>query len=146
MSSYMPQFTHPFCVATKSTHFTLVISAKAQSSRDRLRLRVSEGGVFARLRLEWSGGVSVDESKNGTRKRRLGWIKQQKRDTTELGGWVTNGQRQTKIDDQKKLLSLSARSLLLRKMVNWGISAKTFGTFRRKTKTAASRPDEWPRR
>ena len=24
------------------------------------------------------------------------------------------------------------------------MSAKTFGTFRRKTKTAASRPDEWP--
>ena len=36
------------------------------------------------------------------------------------------------------------RSLLLRKMVNWGMSAKTFGTFRRKTKTAASRPDKWP--
>ena len=29
-------------------------------------------------------------------------------------------------------------------MVNWGRSAKTLGTFRRKTKTAASHPDEWP--
>ena len=27
-----------------------------------------------------------------------------------------------------------------------GMSAKTFGTFRRKTKTEASRPDEWPGR
>ena len=34
--------------------------------------------------------------------------------------------------------------LLLRKMVNWRMSAKTFGTFRRKTKTVASRLDEWP--
>ena len=72
----------------------------------RLHLQVSEGGVFARLRLEWSGGVSekVDSQstsqKNGSRRQRLGWIKQQRRDTTELGGWVTNGQRQTKIDDK----------------------------------------------
>ena len=29
-------------------------------------------------------------------------------------------------------------------MVNWGTCAKTFGMFRRKTKTAVSRPDEWP--
>jgi len=35
------------------------------------------------------------------------------------------------------------RYLLLRKMVNWGMSAKTFGTFRRKTKTAASHLDKW---
>ena len=44
----------------------------------------------------------------------------------------------------KKTLSQSARSFLLCKMVNWGMSAKTCGTFRRKTKTAASRPDDWP--
>ena len=46
----------------------------------------------------------------------------------------------------KKILSYSARSILLRKLVNWAMSANTFGTFRRKTKTAARRPDEWPGR
>ena len=29
-------------------------------------------------------------------------------------------------------------------MVHRGMSAKTFGTFRHKTKTAANRSDEWP--
>ena len=48
------------------------------------------------------------------------------------------------LKNEKKLLSWGARSLSLHKMVNWGTCAKTFGTFRRKTKTAASRPGGTP--
>ena len=42
----------------------------------------------------------LTSQKNGAQRRRLGWIKQRRRDTTKLGGWVTNERRQTKIDDK----------------------------------------------